>query len=242
MMDTAIATVDKPAKDGGQTVGNTTDPSTVAEEAEDGVKIYYIDPVEIRRKPVFSAVKRAFDIVMSLLGIIICALPILIVAVIIRIDSKGPAIYKQERLGLHGRPFMMYKFRSMFQDAEKDGAQWAEYNDSRCTRVGAVIRRFRIDELPQLLNILTGRMSFVGPRPERAVFYDRFEKYIHGFRYRLLVKPGLTGHAQINGGYDLLPEEKIIYDMEYIKKRSLWMDFKCIVKTVGTVFRHKGAR
>ncbi len=137
---------------------------------------------------------------------------------------------------------MMYKFRSMREDAEKDGPQWAERNDDRCTRVGIFLRKTRLDEIPQLLNILHGEMSFVGPRPERAVFYREFEQYIVGFSQRMLVKPGLTGHAQVNGGYDLLPEEKILFDMEYIKQRSFSMDLKCLLKTVMIVFSHEGAR
>jgi lipopolysaccharide/colanic/teichoic acid biosynthesis glycosyltransferase len=108
--------------------------------------------------------------------------------------------------------------------------------------LGAKLRKSRLDELPQLFNILKGDMSIVGPRPERACFYDEFEKYIPHFRQRLTVRPGLTGHAQVNGGYDLKPEEKIVYDMEYIANRSLRMDIQCIWKTVLVVFSHDGAR
>ena len=115
-------------------------------------------------------------------------------------------------------------------------------NDPRITRLGRFLRKYSIDELPQLFNILRGDMSFVGPRPERAYFYGEFEKYIPGFSNRLIVVPGLTGYAQVNGGYSLKPEEKIIYDMEYIERRSVLMDVKCIIKTVSLIFTHEGAR
>lgn len=187
-------------------------------------------------------VKRAMDVVCSLLAAIVLVLPMLLVAAIIKIDSPGPAIFKQERLGMNGQPFVMYKFRSMIVNAESRGPVWSDRDDFRCTRVGRVIRKFRVDELPQLINIIKGDMSIVGPRPERAHFYREFELYIPGFKNRLAVKPGLTGLAQVNGGYDLLPEEKIVYDMEYIAKRSLLLDIKCILKTVCVLFSHEGAR
>lgn len=187
-------------------------------------------------------VKRMMDIIVSLLMGILLLVPILVIACLIKLDSEGPAFFCQERLGLSGKPFVMYKFRSMVLDAEANGPCWAEKDDDRCTRLGRILRKTRLDELPQLLNIFLGQMSFVGPRPERACFYDRFETYIPHFRKRLLVKPGLTGHAQVNGGYDLLPEEKIVYDLEYMANRSLKMDFQCIVKTIAVVFTQNGAR
>lgn len=190
----------------------------------------------------YLAIKRSFDVLMSLVGGILLLLPMLIIAALIKIDSPGPAIFKQERLGKNGKPFQMLKFRSMYLDAEADGPKWADKKDKRCTRLGRRLRACRLDELPQLWNILTGDMSFVGPRPERACFYDKFETYIPGFRDRLTVKPGLTGLAQVNGGYDLKPEEKIVYDMEYIGNRSAKMDLICICRTVSLVFTHEGAR
>lgn len=186
--------------------------------------------------------KRLFDIVASLLAGIVLLVPMLIIALIVRLDSPGPAIFRQERLGKNGKPFTMIKFRSMYLDAEINGPQWAAVNDHRCTRVGRVLRNSRLDELPQLWNILKGDMSFVGPRPERAYFYRKFEEYIPGFSNRLMVTPGLTGHAQVNGGYSLKPEEKIVYDMEYIEKRSVRMDLKCIIKTICVVLCGDGAR
>lgn len=187
-------------------------------------------------------IKRSFDIVASLCLTVVLMLPMLIIALLICLDSPGPALFRQERLGKGGEPFTILKFRSMRIDAEENGPQWADRDDHRCTHLGRILRKSRLDELPQLWNILKGEMSFVGPRPERACFYVEFETYIHGFCNRLVVKPGLTGLAQVNGGYDLKPEEKIIYDMEYIQKRSVGMDLSCIIKTVKLVFTHEGAR
>ncbi len=205
-------------------------------------RLYDVPDIKPKKKPFYSFVKRLTDIVVSLIGLAVAFVPMIIIGIIICADSKGPAIFKQERLGLNGKPFMLYKFRSMYLDAEDEGAKWASENDTRCTRVGAFLRKSRIDELPQLLNILCGDMSLVGPRPERSYFYNEFEKTIHGFSHRLNVRPGLTGLAQVSGGYDLLPEEKIVYDMEYIENRSLWLDLKCIFKTVAVVFTFDGAR
>lgn len=195
-----------------------------------------------KRSMLFLAGKRGFDILASLLAGAVLLLPMLILAILIRLDSRGPALFKQERLGKDGKPFIMYKFRSMYLDAEINGPQWAQKDDQRCTRLGHFLRNCRLDELPQLWNILKGDMSFVGPRPERACFYEKFETYIPGFRQRLQVKPGLTGLAQINGGYDLLPEEKIVYDMRYIEQQSFRLDLYCMAKTGSLIFTHKGAR
>lgn len=213
----------------------------LAGEASDDT-IIQIETPALRQKWLYAAVKRAFDVFCALLGLLILAIPMLLIAAIIALDSPGSPFFKQERLGLHGKPFMIYKFRSMCLDAEADGPRWAEECDARCTRFGQILRRTRLDELPQLWNILKGDMSLVGPRPERAYFYEKFETYIPGFSNRMLVIPGLTGWAQINGGYDLKPEEKILYDMEYIERRSVFMDLKCIAKTVLLIFTHEGAR
>ena len=211
---------------------------TVANEAVFAEKM----PVKIGGSKGYLIVKRVFDIVVSVIAGALLLIPMVIIAALICIDSKGPALFCQERLGENGKPFTMYKFRSMHMDAEIDGPQWASKDDGRCTKLGKILRSSRLDELPQLLNILKGEMSLVGPRPERAYFYDEFEKYIPNFRDRLLVRPGLTGYAQVNGGYDLLPEEKIVYDMEYIAERSIKMDMMCILKTIAVVFSRDGAR
>lgn len=208
----------------------------------EGREMVYTEQIELERKPIYEFGKRLFDIVVSLLAIIVLLIPMVILAVVIRLDSPGSPIYTQTRLGINNKPFTLYKFRSMGADAEKNGAQWAEEGDERVTRLGRILRKTRIDELPQLFNILIGQMSFVGPRPERPEFYDEFDKYIVGFRQRLMVVPGLTGHAQVNGGYSLLPEEKIVYDLEYMKNRSWSMDIKCILRTVQVVLKREGAR
>jgi lipopolysaccharide/colanic/teichoic acid biosynthesis glycosyltransferase len=212
------------------------------EYAED--EHYYVESLgEIKKKPFYSFVKRAFDIVACSLALIILALPMLIIAIAVKCSSQGPVFYKQERLGLNGKKFMLVKFRSMVNDAEKNGAKWSDGdNDSRITKVGSILRKTRMDELPQLWTCVTGQLSLIGPRPEREVFYDAFEEHVHGFRERLKVKPGITGLAQVSGGYDLRPEEKVLYDIEYIKNRSIWLEIKILFKTVAVVLGHKGAK
>lgn len=211
---------------------------------ESGNKKYIVRKIDVpKKKPFYSFIKRSFDIFVSLISSIVFLPFMLLIALAIKIDSKGPIFYKQERVGLNGKKFMLYKFRSMVQNAEKDGAQWATLNDERCTKVGRFLRKSRLDELPQIpCNILVGNLTFIGPRPERQCFYDQFADYIDGFEQRLLVKPGLSGLAQVNGGYNHKPHEKIVYDIEYIEKRSLWMDFVIVLRTVLVVFNHKGAR
>lgn len=216
--------------------------NTYPAETADHPNLYTVADVPVGGSAFYLVVKRLFDVVAAAVGGLVLLLPMAIIALMIRLDSPGPALYRQERLGKNGRPFTLYKFRSMRQDAEADGPQWAKVRDSRCTRLGQILRKTRIDELPQLWNIFKGEMSFVGPRPERACFYKEFETYIHGFHKRMAVTPGLTGLAQVNGGYDLEPEEKIVWDMEYIRTRGIRMDAKCILRTFCLVFTHKGAR
>ena len=210
--------------------------------AEEPSQLCQASPVTGAARLTYRVAKRAFDFTAALLLSVLLALPMAVLMLLIRLDSPGPAIYRQERLGKDGKPFTILKLRTMRLDAEKNGPRWAETNDSRCTRLGRFLRKTRIDELPQLWNILRGEMSFVGPRPERAYFYDQFEQYIPEFRNRLAAVPGLTGWAQINGGYTLRPEEKIVYDMEYIKECSLRMDVKCLLMTVPIMLTHNGAR
>ena len=205
---------------------------------------YYVEDLgKIKKKPFYSFVKRSFDIVVSFLGLIVMALPMLVIAIAIKTTSKGPVFYSQERLGLNGKKFMLTKFRTMRADAEKNGAQWSDGDkDDRITKVGSFLRKTRLDEIPQLWACFVGTLSIIGPRPEREVFYNEFEKHVHGFSERLKVKPGLTGLAQVNGGYDLRPEEKVKFDVEYIKTRSLWLELKILFKTVAVVFTHDGAK
>lgn len=205
---------------------------------------YYVEDLgKIRPKPIYAFIKRLFDIVCALLGIVITLIPMIIIAICIKCTSKGKVFFTQERLGKNGKKFHLIKFRTMIDGAEKGGAQWSQGdNDTRIYPFGAKLRKTRLDELPQLFLILSGHLSLVGPRPERECFYDAFEKHVHGFSERLKVKQGLTGLAQVSGGYDLRPEEKVLYDVEYIKKRSLWMDIKILFKTGLVVFNHKGAK
>ena len=209
---------------------------------ENQERFYVEELAGVKEKPVYEKVKRTADLVLSLMALPVLSIPMAGIAVAIVLDTPGNPIYAQKRLGRYEEPFTIYKFRTMQIDAEEDGLCWASYDDPRVTRVGRVLRKTRMDELPQLFNIIKGQMSIVGPRPERPEFYEVFDTYIDGFRQRMLVMPGLTGLAQVNGGYDLKPEEKIVYDMEYIRKRSLWLDLSCILKTVRLVFSHDGAR
>lgn len=205
-------------------------------------KIYQVEETKPAGGFGFCAIKRLFDIFFALIFGIIMLPAMLVIALLVKLDSPGKVFYIQERIGKNGKPFQMLKFRTMIDNAENGVPVWADTNDPRCTKLGKKLRSCRLDELPQMWNILLGHMSVVGPRPERQCFYDEFEKYIHGFSNRLTVKPGLTGLAQINGGYDLLPEEKIVYDMEYIKSRSLWLDTKIIVKTLHVIFKREGVK
>ncbi len=210
---------------------------------EDGKEFFVIRKIgEVQNKVVYNIAKRVFDFVASLAAILLLAVPMLVIALLIVVDSPGGAVYSQKRLGLNGKEFTLYKFRTMRADAEKNGAQWASENDDRCTSIGRFLRSTRLDELMQLFNILKGDMSIVGPRPEREVFYDKFRQYIDGFDQRLCVLPGLTGLAQVSGGYDLRPHEKVAFDLEYIETRGMWLDIKIIFKTVSVIFSHEGAR
>ncbi len=157
-------------------------------------------------------------------------------------ETPGSPFYVQERIGKNGKRFKMVKLRSMTIDAEKEGAKWAEVNDPRITHVGAFIRKTRIDELPQLVNILKGDMSIVGPRPERPFFTAQFNKEIKGFENRLVVKPGLTGLAQVSGGYDISPSEKLKYDLAYIQNLTFSLEVKIILKTFKVILTGEGAR
>lgn len=187
-------------------------------------------------------VKRVFDIIVASFALILLAIPMAVVGAIVRLESNGPILYAQTRVGKNGKLFKLYKFRSMVSDAEEDGIRWASDDDDRITSFGKVLRKTRLDEVPQFFNILKGEMSLVGPRPERPVFCDAFEDRIHGWHYRTLVTPGLTGLAQVEGGYDLLPKEKVVLDLKYIESRSAILDLTIILKTFGIITTGKGAR
>lgn len=193
-----------------------------------------------------TAVKRVFDIAFSSL-ILLLTLPLMLVtALAVKLESRGPVFYRQERVGLNGRPFQVIKFRSMRTDAEKDGKpRWASKNDDRVTRVGRFIRRVRIDELPQLINVLKGEMSLVGPRPERQYFVDELVAKIPYFAVRHSVKPGVTGWAQVRYEYGSTVEdsiEKLQYDLYYVKNHTLFLDLLIMLETVAVVLTGKGAR
>ena len=216
--------------------------SVIWDLPQDQETIYVDELPPLESKPIYSFLKRLFDVVFSFLAMVVLLIPMAVIALAIVLDSPGKPIYAQTRLGLNQKPFQIYKFRSMVKNAEEDGLRWAEDRDDRVTKIGAFLRKTRLDELPQLWNILIGDMSFVGPRPERPEFYEIFDTYIIGFRQRMLVKPGLTGLAQVNGGYELKPEEKIVYDLKYICERSFQVDALCIFKTISVVFCERGAR
>lgn len=190
-------------------------------------------------------VKRCMDIVFSVFGLL-CSLPVTLpTALLIRLESPGPIFYTQERVGEKGKPFNIVKFRSMRKDAEKDGAVWARQNDPRVTRVGTIIRRTRIDEIPQMWNVLKGEMSFVGPRPERPVFVEQLTRAIPYYSLRHSVKPGLTGWAQVCYPYGASEEDalrKLEYDLYYIKNSSVFIDILVVFRTVKTILFQKGAR
>ena len=190
----------------------------------------------------YESIKSSIEFIFSLLLLII-AVPICILACIaIYVELRVNPIYIQNRVGLNGRVFKIYKLRSMYIDAEKDGPKWASENDERITKVGRIIRKTRIDELPQLINILKRDMSFIGPRPERPEFIKEFIKYIPDFNDRLLVKPGITGWAQVNGGYSLTPKEKLEFDKYYIKNSGFKLDLLILIKTINVIFTRHGAR
>ena len=192
-----------------------------------------------------TAVKRVFDILCSLVLIVLSAPIMLLTAIAIKLESEGPVFYRQERVGFNGKTFKVTKFRSMRTDAEKDGQpRWATANDSRITRVGNIIRLLRIDELPQLFNVLSGDMSLVGPRPERPFFVDQLTAEIPYYAVRHSIKPGVTGWAQVRYKYGATVEdsqEKLQYDLYYVKNHSLFLDFVILFETVGVVLTGKGA-
>ncbi len=191
------------------------------------------------------SLKRCADICLSVI-LLILTLPVLLLsAIIVKLESAGPIFYRQERVGQYGIPFYLIKLRSMCQDAEKDGAVWASVNDQRVTRFGAIIRKVRIDELPQLWNVIKGEMSFVGPRPERPIFVEQLVKEIPYYGIRHVIKPGITGWAQICYPYGASKEDalrKLEYDLYYLKNFSIALDFVIVFRTIKTVLGQRGAR
>lgn len=200
---------------------------------------------ELLPSALYSGLKRIIEtlLVLSLMPL---WLPVmLITGIIIKLESEGPMFFIQERVGQGNKDFKVYKLRSMCKDSEKDGAQFAQANDMRITRVGHFIRKTRLDEIPQFINILKGDMSLIGPRPEQRAFVNQFEKEIPFYSYRHVVKPGISGWAQVVHGYAADAEDtkvKIEHDFYYIKHFSLWLDILIVVKTIKTILTGFGAR
>ncbi len=189
--------------------------------------------------------RRTRDVVICV-ALLVLTLPVmLLAALLIRIDTRGPVFYRQLRVGLHGAPFTLLKFRSMRLDAESGGPRWASERDPRVTRVGRFLRATRIDELPQLFNVLRGEMSLIGPRPERPHFVEQLAEIIPSFDQRTSVLPGITGWAQVNYPYGASVEDarrKLSYDLYYVRHRSLMLDLRILLATVRVVMLCTGAR
>ena len=195
--------------------------------------------------PIFKKIKRYTDIAISILGLAIILPVSLLIAMAIKLDSKGPIFYKQDRVGEDGEIFNLFKFRSMRIDAEENGPVWAMVDDNRVTRVGGIIRKLRLDEIPQMINVIKGEMSFVGPRPERPFFVEKLTGEIPFYSHRHSIKPGITGWAQLYCPYGASKEdalEKLKYDLYYIKNMSLLMDLTIVLETIKVVLFGKGAR
>ncbi len=182
-------------------------------------------------------IKRAMDILFSLAAILISSPVLIVIALAIKLYDRGPVFYTQERLTRDREPFQIIKFRSTKVDSEEQGAQLAKKGDDRITPVGKLIRRTHLDELPQIFNILKGEMSFVGPRPERQAIAEKYEEVVPEFRFRLKVKAGLTGYAQVYGKYNTTPYDKLKLDLTYIENYSAWLDLKLMLMTVKVMFQ-----
>jgi len=198
-----------------------------------------------RRRLTSLLSKRLLDTVVSAVGLVLLIPLFVLIAALIRVDSPGPVFYRQVRVGLRGQPYMIWKFRSMRQDAEKSGPRWAQNNDPRVSRVGWWMRKTRIDELPQLLNVLKGDMSLVGPRPERPVFVQDLRTIIPYYDIRHTVRPGVTGWAQVKFRYGASQEDshtKLQYDLFYVKNFSLFLDLRILIRTIRVVMLGEGAQ
>ena len=201
-------------------------------------EIWFLENLTESQKNFYEAIKRALDMIGAFIFGIISILfyPFIIIA--IKIDSRGPIFYTQRRIGLDGQIFKVIKFRSMIEDAEKDGAKWADQQDHRITKIGRLLRKTRLDELPQIWNILVGQMSFIGPRPERIEFVQQLEKEIPYYQIRHIVRPGLTGWGQVNFHYGACVKdsiEKLQFELYYIKHRSFILDLSILLRTIKIV-------
>ena len=217
-----------------------SNPKLILQEEISNEKIISIPP-----QTIYLTIKRIIDIVMIIATLPVTIPVLLITALLIKLESKGPVFFWQERVGTFGKPFNMLKLRSMTTDSEKEGSQFASSTDKRVTKVGRVIRKMRIDEIPQLWNVLKGEMSIIGPRPEQVSFVNKFNKSIPNYSDRHVVAPGITGLAQTVQGY--VDDEngtvvKLKYDLEYIKNMSFIMDMKIVYRTIYTIMTGFGAR
>ena len=217
-------------------------PAEVLEKLLPGSDVIELQKPIVNGGLAYRFIKRSFDIVSCGLALIILAIPMAVISIKIKSESEGPVIYAQKRVGKDDKVFNIYKFRSMYVNAESSGARWAQDDDPRVTPFGKFMRKTRLDEIPQFWNVFKGDMSLIGPRPERPAFCDEFEKRIHGWHYRTMVRPGISGLAQVTGGYDLLPSEKVQFDLEYIENRNIKMDLIIMLKTLGVVSTGEGAR
>jgi sugar transferase (PEP-CTERM system associated) len=198
-----------------------------------------------KRRFLARGLKKLSDLVISAVGLVVLAPILVLIAILIKIDSAGPIFYRQMRVGLRGQPFMIWKFRSMCAEAESNGPRWAVSNDPRVSRVGWILRKFRIDEIPQLYNVLRGEMSLVGPRPERPVFVSALKMRIPYYDIRHTVRPGLTGWAQTQFRYGSTAEDahaKLQYDLYYVKNMTLRLDMRILIETIRVVLLGEGAR
>ncbi|WP_436629432.1 sugar transferase [Latilactobacillus sakei] len=206
-------------------------------------KELYIEKIgEVLQHP-YMPMKHVLDVVFASIILLITSPVILLFMLLIRLDTPGNVFYSQERVGLMGKKFKVTKLRSMYDGIEKkSGAMWAQKNDPRVTKIGHFMRKTRIDELPQLWSVIKGDMSLIGPRPERPNFTEQFSKEYPGFEQRLRIKPGLSGYAQVHGGYDITPGEKAQLDVYYIEHYGFWLDLKIFFETIKTVLTGEGAR
>jgi sugar transferase (PEP-CTERM system associated) len=198
-----------------------------------------------RRRLISRISKRFLDLVISAVGLVVLIPLFILIAALIRVDTPGPIFYRQTRVGLSGQPYLIWKFRSMRQDAEKHGPRCAEMNDPRISRVGRWLRKARIDELPQLINVLKGEMSLVGPRPERPVFVETLRTQIPYYDIRHTVRPGITGWAQVKFRYGASQEDshmKLQYDLFYVKNLSFHFDLTILIRTIRVILLGEGAR
>nr|QGT51269.1 hypothetical protein Firmicute1046_3450 [uncultured Firmicutes bacterium] len=202
--------------------------STTAKISDTPLLSLKIDRIRFLHK----AVKRLFDIFASIIGLIVLSPAFAVIAILIKLGTKGPVFYKQERYTIHKKRFDIYKFRTMVNDAEKDGVRLASADDPKITGIGKFLRAHRVDELPQLLNILKGEMSFVGPRPERPIYADEYSRTVKNYDLRYMFRAGLTGFAQVYGKYNTTVPNKILFDWMYIDKFSIWLDIKLLVQTM----------